>query len=126
MGKDGNPMRPHTSFCLETQFILTRSIIRNFLSHFLKPGGAVCLKDGVSFLSKIRFRGGLPYAVPHVNPIVRDCGFTVCKKAKEEREHQNSSLHLFKTWLVRHQTDLECAVYKLGDCPVRSLFSVEK
>ncbi len=34
MGKDGNPMRPHTSFCLETQFILTRSIIRNFLSHF--------------------------------------------------------------------------------------------
>ena len=52
MGKDGNPMRPHTSFCLETQFYPDSVNHKEFPFAFLKPGEQFVSKTVYRFSAK--------------------------------------------------------------------------
>ena len=57
VGKDGNSMKPHTAFCLETQFYPDSVHHENFPLPVSGAGDALCHQDGVSFFCKIMDTG---------------------------------------------------------------------
>lgn len=52
IGKDGEPMKPHTAFCLETQFYPDTVHHENFPGGFLKPGETFVSRTSYKFSVK--------------------------------------------------------------------------